>query len=69
MRHPFVASLGKLTSAGGTAPLLDVVIERVFPCGYLDMSRNGVRETWNAEEELVKADEWAVRPALPVGVT
>ncbi|KAK4700401.1 breast cancer 2 susceptibility protein, partial [Phenoliferia sp. Uapishka_3] len=60
VRHPFVSTLGRLTSAGGNAPLLDIIIERAFPCGYLDMSRNSQHETWNAEEEKIRADEWAV---------
>ncbi|KAL8286420.1 hypothetical protein RQP46_004437 [Phenoliferia psychrophenolica] len=57
--HPFIAALGTLTSAGGVAPLLDVIIERAFPCGYIDMGRNSQHDTWNAEEELVRADAWA----------
>ena len=39
VKHPFVAALGTLTSAGGVAPLLDLIVERAFPCGYIDMSK------------------------------
>ncbi|GAA5952250.1 hypothetical protein JCM10213_005182 [Rhodosporidiobolus nylandii] len=55
---PFVASLNKLTSAGGLVPLIDVVVERAFPCGYIDLRKGRGTETWGEEEERVRADEW-----------
>ncbi|KAK4051896.1 hypothetical protein OIV83_002601 [Microbotryomycetes sp. JL201] len=56
----FTASLGSLTSDGGLIAQLDVVVERLFPTGYVDMSRGGgSSETWNEAEERTRAEEWA----------
>ncbi|GAA6011243.1 hypothetical protein JCM10207_008275 [Rhodosporidiobolus poonsookiae] len=57
-REQFVASLSSLTSAGGLVPLVDVVIERAYPCGYVDLRKGRGTETWGEEEELAKAEEW-----------
>ncbi|KAI5474508.1 breast cancer 2 susceptibility protein [Pseudohyphozyma bogoriensis] len=57
VQQPFVASLESLTSGGGVAPLVRVVIERVFPRGYMDIKRPK-EGTWNAEEERERADRW-----------
>ncbi|KAM0788329.1 hypothetical protein ACM66B_001471 [Microbotryomycetes sp. NB124-2] len=55
----FVASIGSLTSDGGLVAQLDVVIERLFPTGYVNMSKNGgSSETWNEAEEHAKAEAW-----------
>ncbi|GAA6037981.1 hypothetical protein JCM8097_009523 [Rhodosporidiobolus ruineniae] len=55
---PFVSSLDRLASAGGIVPLIDVVVERAFPCGYIDLRRGRGTETWGEEEEVAKAEEW-----------
>ncbi|GJN87357.1 hypothetical protein Rhopal_000306-T1 [Rhodotorula paludigena] len=57
-RAPFVAGLNSLSSSGGLVPLLDIVIDRVFPCGYIDMRRGRGTETWGEEEEHARAEEW-----------
>lgn len=36
-------------------------MDRVFPCGYIDMRRGRGTETWGEEEEHARADEWRVR--------
>lgn len=59
-----MATLNSLTPDGGVVPLLDIIIERAFPCGYVDMSKGRQHETWNAEEERTKADEWTVSRAF-----
>lgn len=61
---PFTASLGSLTSSGGVAPLLDIIIERSFPYGYVDMAKGSSHGTWNEEEERLRKDEWSVSAFL-----
>lgn len=57
-----VASLESLVSDGGLiAPSLDVVVEKVFPYGYVDLGKGGNRGIWNEEEERTRADDWEVR--------
>ena len=56
----FVASLSSLTSDGGVAPLLDLVVERAFPYGYIDMTKNSQHGMWNEAEERIKAEAWIV---------
>lgn len=58
---PFIAGLGSLSPDGGLVPLVDVLIERAFPCGFIDLRRGRGTETWSAEEELIRAEEWKVR--------
>jgi hypothetical protein len=60
VQHIFVASLSSLTSEGGVAPLLDIVVERAFPYGYIDMTKNSQHGMWNEAEERIKADAWIV---------
>ncbi|GAA5870416.1 hypothetical protein JCM3774_002723 [Rhodotorula dairenensis] len=55
---PFVAGLASLSPDGGLVPLVDVLIERAFPCGYIDLRRGRGTETWSEEEELTRAEEW-----------
>ncbi|ORY79270.1 hypothetical protein BCR35DRAFT_332060 [Leucosporidium creatinivorum] len=55
---PFVASLSSLTSDGGVAALLDIVVEKVFPCGFVDLGKGGGHGTWNEEEERGRKEEW-----------
>ncbi|GAA6003167.1 uncharacterized protein JCM10292_002900 [Rhodotorula paludigena] len=57
-RAPFVAGLNSLSPSGGLVPLVDIVVDRVFPCGYIDMRRGRGTETWGEEEEHARADEW-----------
>ncbi|GAA5884455.1 hypothetical protein JCM6882_005258 [Rhodosporidiobolus microsporus] len=57
-RDPFVSSLSRLSSKGGLVPLVDVVVERAYPCGYIDLRKGRGTETWGEEEELVRAEEW-----------
>ncbi|GAA6054204.1 hypothetical protein JCM3770_001390 [Rhodotorula araucariae] len=56
--EPFVASLSSLSSGGGLVPLIDVVIDRVFPCGYIDLRKGRGTETWGEEEERTRVEEW-----------
>lgn len=37
-----------------------MIIERAFPCGYIDLRRGRGTETWSEEEELTRAEEWKV---------
>lgn len=60
-KRVFTASLDSLTPGGGVAPLLDIVVNRVFPYGYIDMAKNGSHGMWNEEEEAQRADQWIVR--------
>lgn len=39
---------------------MDIIVERVFPSGYVDLAKNTKHGTWNEEEERIKADEWEV---------
>ncbi|GAA5829427.1 hypothetical protein JCM11251_005045 [Rhodosporidiobolus azoricus] len=57
-REPFVSSLGRLSSKGGLVPLIDVIVERAYPCGYIDLSKGRSTETWGEEEEQARAEEW-----------
>ncbi|BGP38565.1 hypothetical protein JCM10450v2_002514 [Rhodotorula kratochvilovae] len=57
-REPFVASLSSLSSNGGLVPLVDIVIDRAFPCGYIDLRKGRGTETWGEEEEQTRAEEW-----------
>ncbi|GAA5898352.1 hypothetical protein JCM8208_006954 [Rhodotorula glutinis] len=57
-REPFVAGLSSLSPGGGLVPLVDVVIERAFACGFIDLRRGRGTETWGEEEERVRAEEW-----------
>ncbi|GAA5824317.1 hypothetical protein JCM10212_005834 [Sporobolomyces blumeae] len=54
----FVASFDSLTSTGGVVALIDVVVDKVYPCGYLDMRRGRSSETWGADEERERAEAW-----------
>ncbi|GAA5875508.1 hypothetical protein JCM8547_001685 [Rhodosporidiobolus lusitaniae] len=56
--EPVISSLDRLTSAGGVVPLVDVTVERAFPCGYVDLRKGRSTETWGEEEEQVRAEEW-----------
>lgn len=60
-RGPFVAGLSSLSSSGGLVPLVDVLVERVYPCGYIDLKRGRGTDTWGEEEEVTRAEEWRVR--------
>ncbi|SCV67723.1 BQ2448_5334 [Microbotryum intermedium] len=56
--HAFVATLASLSSAGGIVPLLDLIIERVFPRGYIDAGKGAGSEPWNEAEERRRQEEW-----------
>lgn len=53
-----IASLDILTSSGGVASLLDIIIERVFPYGYVDLRKNSQHGTWNEAEEALQLEAW-----------
>ncbi|GAA5925611.1 hypothetical protein JCM3775_001455 [Rhodotorula graminis] len=57
-REPFVAGLSSLSPGGGLVPLVDVVIDRAFACGFIDLRRGRGTETWGEDEERVRAEEW-----------
>ncbi|TNY21422.1 Rad51-associated protein Brh2 [Rhodotorula diobovata] len=57
-REPFVAGLTSLSPGGGLVPLVDVVIDRVYACGYIDLRKGRGTETWGEEEERTRAEEW-----------
>ncbi|KAK4058357.1 hypothetical protein OIO90_000515 [Microbotryomycetes sp. JL221] len=55
----FVASLGSLTSSGGVVAQLEVIVDRLFPYGFVNTSKESKESgAWNEAEEKVKADEW-----------
>ncbi|KAM0754813.1 hypothetical protein T439DRAFT_309621 [Meredithblackwellia eburnea MCA 4105] len=56
--YRFTVTLDSLTCTGGPAPLIDIVLEKVFPCGYTEFGKNSQYGTWCWEEEKVKAYEW-----------
>ncbi|SCZ93209.1 BZ3500_MvSof-1268-A1-R1_Chr6-2g08531 [Microbotryum saponariae] len=56
--HAFTATLRSLSSAGGVVPLLDVIVERVFPRGYIDAGKGSGGEPWNEAEERRRQEEW-----------
>jgi breast cancer 2 susceptibility protein len=60
-RHRFINSLDRLTSQGGVVSLIDVGIERAYPCGFIDLRKGRGTETWGEEEELARQEEWKVR--------
>ena len=60
VKETFIASLESLTHTGGVAPLLDIVITRLYGTGYVD-TKSRKTEVWNAEEEREKAEQWIVR--------
>ncbi|GAA5976118.1 hypothetical protein JCM10908_005389 [Rhodotorula pacifica] len=57
-RQPFIAGLSSLSPDGGLVPLVDVLVERAFPCGYIDLRKGRGTETWSEEEELTRSEEW-----------
>ncbi|GAA5950155.1 hypothetical protein JCM21900_004612 [Sporobolomyces salmonicolor] len=57
-RERFVAGFESLTSGGGLVPLVDIVIDKIYPCGYMDLRRGRSSETWGEEEELTREEEW-----------
>ncbi|SGZ16932.1 BQ5605_C020g09080 [Microbotryum silenes-dioicae] len=58
--HAFTATLRSLSPAGGVVPLLDVIVERVFPRGYIDAGKGSGGEPWNEVEERRRQEEWLV---------
>lgn len=59
-RHPWIASLRSLHPEGGVVPLVDVVVLRVFPAGFVGPA--GVREApWDLAEETRRQEAWEVR--------
>ncbi|KDE03216.1 hypothetical protein MVLG_06273 [Microbotryum lychnidis-dioicae p1A1 Lamole] len=56
--HAFTATLRSLSPAGGVVPLLDVIVERVFPRGYIDAGKGSGGEPWNEVEERRRQEEW-----------
>ncbi|KPV76410.1 uncharacterized protein RHOBADRAFT_13283 [Rhodotorula graminis WP1] len=60
-REPFVAGLSSLSPGGGLVPLVDVVIDRAFACGFIDLRRGRGTETWGEDEERVRAEEWKAK--------
>ncbi|GAA5914284.1 hypothetical protein JCM5296_007234 [Sporobolomyces johnsonii] len=57
-RERFVAGFESLTSGGGLVPLVDVVVDKIYPCGYMDLRRGRSSETWGEEEERTREEEW-----------
>jgi len=53
----FAAGLESITPEGGAIPLLDVVVENVFPLGFTEFGKNSVRGYWSAEEEKARKED------------
>lgn len=57
---PFIVGLSSMTVDGGTAVLMDVIVERVYPLAYMKAERNSRDAPWGEEEEERLAQEWKV---------
>jgi breast cancer 2 susceptibility protein len=66
-RHPFVATLRSLSPDGGYIPLIDIVIKKVYPIGFVGREKKWDQATredtgpWGEAEEMERAEAWKVR--------
>lgn len=60
--RPFVACLSSLSPEGGLVPLMDVVVERCFPIGWVDQLAEGEPpgEPRGDKEERAARHKWEV---------
>jgi breast cancer 2 susceptibility protein len=59
---PFIATLRSLSNDGGPVPLMDIVITKTFPIGYIETRDDGERPTPICEaEERDALEKWRVR--------
>ncbi|THH03452.1 hypothetical protein EW145_g6247 [Phellinidium pouzarii] len=64
--EPFIATLGSLTPDGGPVPLIDLVVEKVYPIAFLEfLAATGGKKTSSGPrseaEEAEVDDEWRKR--------
>lgn len=58
---PFIATLRSLSGDGGPVMLMDIVVTKLFPIGYIEMREDGERASPMCEaEERQAADAWKV---------
>ena len=58
---PFVAGLSSLSVDGGVVPLMEVVIEKLFPLAFMHADKGNREPPWNEEDEARRAHEWTNR--------
>jgi breast cancer 2 susceptibility protein len=58
--RPYVAGLSSLSVDGGTVPLMDVMIDKVFPLAFANNDRSVKAAPWGAQEEQEQQDRWRV---------
>lgn len=69
IRRPVTASLRSLNPDGGLVMLVDIVVEKLFPVGYLETTKEGKRlAPTNAAEERDACAKWEVRLALECAI-
>jgi hypothetical protein len=57
---PFVAGLSSISVDGGVVPLMDVIIEKVFPVAFMHSQKGTWEPPWDEEEERIRQDTWKV---------
>lgn len=65
-REPFVAGLTSLSVDGGIIPLMDVVLDKVFPLAFMHGDKSVREPPWSEDEEHVRVDAWKVSLQPPV---
>lgn len=59
----YISTLRSLSPLGGTAPLIDVVVRKLYPVGFMEGGEEGWEKgPWNLAEEEEKQRLWLVRP-------
>lgn len=58
---PFIATLRSLSPDGGSIPLLDVKVTKVFPVAYISTEKGKGASPWSTEEEFRLQDQWKER--------
>lgn len=60
--RPYIATLRSLHPRGGVVPLVDVVVVKVFPCGFVESGAPSEDGPWDTVEEERRQDSWAASP-------